>query len=302
MYYMGSKYRLLKYITPLMPNGIKTFHDVFGGSGVVSLNVNAEGINYNESNYEIYSLFRVLMDNDKDCILNHYIDRTKQFDLAPGLGGKGKTKYKGLSEKDFNELSEYRKSQYCLFRDFVNKTSENEMRYLDLFTLSCYSHCHNLRFNKSGKMNMPLGNDGSVEATEAKLKDHAPSDKIKYYNLDFIDFFETIEFDKDDFVYCDPPYTNTTAVYNEGNLLGGGWTVENDKMLFKILDNLNAQGINWGLSNVFVNKGKENTHLIEWCENKGYNVHFIKHKYSALGKGNSNNVEVYITNIKQEDK
>ena len=36
--YMGNKYKLLKHILPLFPKTCKTFIDLFGGSGTVSMN------------------------------------------------------------------------------------------------------------------------------------------------------------------------------------------------------------------------------------------------------------------------
>lgn len=100
---------------------------------------------------------------------------------------------------------------------------------------------------------------------------------------------------KDDFVYCDPPYLNTEAVYNEKRAFGG-WNEEDDIKLFNILDDLDKRGIRWGLSNVFVNRGKENVHLKLWCEQRGYNVRHLNRNYNPFSRGNSNNDEVYIFN------
>ena len=38
IFYMGNKYKLLKQLIPLFPKQCDTFLDLFGGSGVVSMN------------------------------------------------------------------------------------------------------------------------------------------------------------------------------------------------------------------------------------------------------------------------
>lgn len=38
IFYMGNKYKLLKQLIPLFPKECNTFLDLFGGSGVVSMN------------------------------------------------------------------------------------------------------------------------------------------------------------------------------------------------------------------------------------------------------------------------
>lgn len=51
------------------------------------------------------------------------------------------------------------------------------------------------------------------------------------------------------------------------------------------------------MSNVFKNKGIENTDLIKWVERNEYKVHtFDGFNYMACGKGNANTIEVLITN------
>ena len=58
--YIGAKYKLLPQILPLFPKEIKTFIDLFGGSGEVSLNVNADKIIYNEKCKPLVNIFKNL--------------------------------------------------------------------------------------------------------------------------------------------------------------------------------------------------------------------------------------------------
>jgi uncharacterized protein YbgA (DUF1722 family) len=86
------------------------------------------------------------------------------------------------------------------------------------------------------------------------------------------------------------------AIYNESRAFGG-WGIEHDDKIFKELDRLNKIGIKWALSNVLVNKGKENKHLKEWAVSNKYQIiDFSNKEYSALGKGNAKTQEVLIVN------
>ena len=101
---------------------------------------------------------------------------------------------------------------------------------------------------------------------------------------------------------CDCPYTNTSAVYNEKRAFGG-WSIEDDKKLFKCLENLNKKGIKWGLSNVFENRGKTNQHLIDWCNENGWHVYHLERNYNPFRGGDkSNNDEVFISNYEEVNK
>ncbi len=62
IFYMGNKYRLLPQLLPLFPNNIDTFYDLFGGSGCMSGNVNANRIVYNEINENIVELYKLFLE------------------------------------------------------------------------------------------------------------------------------------------------------------------------------------------------------------------------------------------------
>lgn len=56
---MGSKEKLLNQLLPLFPEKIEIFYDLFGGSGVVSLNVNAKKYVLNDFSNHIYNLYKM---------------------------------------------------------------------------------------------------------------------------------------------------------------------------------------------------------------------------------------------------
>ena len=101
---------------------------------------------------------------------------------------------------------------------------------------------------------------------------------------------------------CDPPYQNSTAIYNESRAFGG-WSEEDDEKLFNELDRLSRLGIKWAYSNVLAIKGRTNNHIEDWANRNGYTIiEFDNKEYSSLGKGNANAREVLIINYEQRVK
>ena len=288
IFYMGNKYDLLDDLLAYFPKKetVSEFIDLFGGSGVVSINVPYEKITYNELNHNITNLLKMLIETKPKEIINHIKHRVAEFDLPP----------KGVGKID-NEYSKYKKN-YLNFRKFYNK--QKLKNYLDLYTLTYFSFSNLIRFNGKGEFNMPFGNrcylfgehDINIEIFYNVMNKKSVSIK----NEDAFKILENIKENNGQFIYLDPPYSNTMAIYNESRAFGG-WNIEHDNKLFQELNRLNELGIKWAMSNVLENKGIKNTHIEEWANNNGYKIiEFHDKEYSALGKGNANTREVLIIN------
>ena len=292
IFYMGNKYELLKQLIPLFPKDIDTLYDLFGGSGVVSLNVKSKTTIYNELNANIYNLFQLFKNTNKNALLNHLKGRQVQFNLFDGNIDIR------INKQKQEEIRKKYEQNYLNFRKYYNETKNIK----DLYTLTFYSFCNLLRFNKKSEFNMPFGFRSYTVKYDKRITDACDvlnNKNIIFKNEDAFDMLENTVFNKNDFIYLDPPYSNTTAIYNEKRAFGG-WKIEDDYRLFTILENLDKQGIKWGLSNVFRNKGIENKHLIEWCNKNKWNVNHLNKNYASLGKGNAKSDEVYICNYKTQ--
>ena len=292
IFYMGNKYKLLKYIIPLFPKNCDVFVDGFGGSAVVSINYKGKNKTiYNEYNPNIYNLVKLFKDNNFD-VLDEYIQNTiDKYDLKTGKKRKNFD-----SEDAFLEDTNLKKERYNKFRAQYNGAI-GEKKYLDLYILSIFSCNHLIRFNTKDEFNASFGgvNGGYNNNLKNKIKDGIEGLKgIDLLNKDFFDL-DLSTLSKNSFVYVDPPYLNTTAVYNEKRAYGGG-NIDSDYRLFKVLEELNNRGIKWGFSNVFINRGISNDHLIKWCEDNNWNVLHLQRNYNPFSRGNSNNDEVYIYN------
>ena len=126
-----------------------------------------------------------------------------------------------------------------------------------------YGFNNDIRFSSLGNFNLPIGKTDLNKNNINKIISY--NTKISTLDYKFIcsEFYseEIYELAKTvDFVYMDPPYLITTAVYNENN----GWST---KLEYKLLDFLNYLiEINkpFVLSNVLEKRGKTNEPLSYW--------------------------------------
>ena len=289
---MGNKFDLLPQLLHIFPKKINTFYDLFGGSGVVTMNVKANKKVYNEINQNILNILSLFKEYSPKEIDKHIRKRIDEFDLP--------TEGNDVRQPNVNEkrIEKYKKN-YNNFRNFYNKSNKN---YLDLYTLTFFSFCNMIRFNSKNEFNMPFGNRTYTEENMLEIETACyimEKEKFEVSNKSAFDILDETKFEKDDFVYLDPPYLNTEAIYNEKRAFGG-WNIDDDYELFKRLNKLNENGVKWCMSNVKENKGKKNKHLIEWANKNGYRVVGMNKNYSALGKGSANTYEVCIINYEYE--
>ena len=285
IFYMGNKKKLIKKgLIELFPSNIDTLVELFAGSAIVSMNTKANKYFISDIDKNLVNLYKLFKYNTADIIIKHIWNRVNEFNLS-----KERTRRCDfVGREDVRE--EYKKS-YMNFRQYYNESKN----VLDFYTLMFYSFSQQFRFNNKGEFNMPCGTDCFSETNEKYIQDGC-----LFFNKDNVcvgrSDFRTLNVDlltKNDFVYLDPPYLNTTAVYNENE----GWTIKDEEDLYNLCEKLNERGIKFGLSNVFENKGIKNEKLIKWCETNNWNVYtFNKVSYTACGKGNSNAKEVFITN------
>lgn len=265
--YVGGKYKLLPQIIPLFPDKINTFVDLFGGGFNVGVNVNASQVIYNDVNdkvTEILQTFKQYNIEELLCNIDFWIHTLK--------------------------LSKINESGYKVLRNFYNNSKKDP---IVLYTLICYSFNNQIRFNSKGEFNMPFGKDRS--SFNPKLRQRFIEFVNRIHEIDCV--FQSKNFtaldlvlESDDFVYCDPPYLNSTATYNEN----GGWTESEESKLLEMLDKLNDRNIKWALSN---NLKYDNPILNEWKDK--YNIHYLNGDYSNCNyqkKDKSSDIEVLITN------
>lgn len=271
--YVGGKYKLLPQILPYFPDNINTFVDLFGGGFNVGINIEAKQIICNDLETVVIDLFKELKSLSSEEALKILKDTIEKYGLSK------------TNEEGFKKI-----------REDYNKGNRSWNMFYAMLT---HAFNYQIRFNKQGEYNMPFGRNRSsfnpnLEKNFIKFIDKLGEINVTFFNSDF----NKIKIDmlgENDFVYCDPPYLVTCASYNEQD----GWNKTKERELLELLDNLNARGIKFALSNVLENKGKTNEILKVWTEK--YNVHYLNYSYGncnyhAKDKSENSTVEVLITN------
>ncbi|SEI02678.1 DNA adenine methylase [Paenimyroides aquimaris] len=295
LFYVGDKYKLYPKISKYFPKTINRFIEPFTGGGSVFLNVNANEHLLNDIDTNVINIHQFLMeqsenpkaffDNVFDIIQQYNLSHSYIKDIVPQeLKNKWiKTYYAKFNKQGFDKL----KTDY---------NSSNEKSVLHLYLLLIYGFNRMLRFNSKGEYNLPVGNVDFNKNTETALHDYFRLTKqknIQFFNLDFLDFFQQIEFQKDDFVYLDPPYLITFSEYNKL------WNEETEKRLLDFLEWLDSQNVKFAVSNVSHYKGKINQQFLEWS--RQHNSFNIKSNYiSYHDNSNKEFKEVLITNYEPE--
>lgn len=244
--YIGGKYDVLDFLKKNFPKSMKTFYDLFGGGGTISLNVNASKIIYNDNNWIVSDLLQYLAKTDFTSLYKNIVTLIKKYDLKKG-----------------------NKEAYVKLRNDYNTKRSPIMLYL----LICYGFEHQIRFNSSLEFNNPCGNSGFNEEMLEKLVSFNIRSKtinIEFYKNDFKFFLDTIK--PNDFVYCDPPYLSTCGAYNDGKRGFNGWDIKQQNDLLDFLNTLNAQGVNFMLSNFTEHDNINNNNLIKWAKENNYKI------------------------------
>lgn len=293
--YTGGKTKLLPQIIPLFPNEINTFVDLFCGGCNVGINIQAKRHIYNDINSFIIDFYNFLLSVNKKEFIKQIDDIIYKYDLSNST----KYGYEIYGCESAKGLSSYNKNKYLKLRtDFNNFKNKNIEYYAMFYVLTVFAFNNQIRFNSKNEYNIPVGKRDFNDKMRVKLSDFI--DKIQNQNSSFYSAdFSSYIFDKNDFIYLDPPYLITTASYNENN----GWTTKDEERLLDFLDTLIKQNIKFALSNVLEHKNHKNELLINWCNKHRNNiiVHHLNFNYAnsnyQTSKKDTLTDEVLITNF-----
>ena len=149
------------------------------------------------------------------------------------------------------------------------------------------------RFNSKGQFNLPVGNvdfNSNVYNSLNYYFDYLKRIKIKYSNLDYKKFLNSLSLSENDYVLLDPPYLISQSEYNKL------WSEKDEKELYKLLDELDKKGIRFGITNLVYHKGNKNIIFEKWS--KKYNVYEINSNYISFNDNTikAGSKEVFVTN------
>lgn len=314
MRYIGGKSLLLDNILEVIQDNttdVKTVIDIFAGSGAVSkcLKENGYKVYSNDFLYFSYVLNRGTIDinkkpnfeklgiDDPITYLNNLEIEDTDYKLKDcfiynNYSPHDKCERMYFTTKNAIKIDIIRKKVEEWFRQ--GKIIEDEYFYLLsslIAAVPCVSNITGVYGAYLKFWDKRAENDLILEEPELiKSKKKSTS-----YNLDCNVLLKNISAD---LLYADPPYLITTGSYNDGKRGFEGWSKNDDKELYQLLDKLNNKGVKFALSNVIHHKGLKNEELITWM--KKYNVHYIDINYNSCNYHGKNTdketIEVLITN------
>lgn len=272
--YTGNKFKQLPQLLNIFPRHVGTFVDLFGGGGTIGINalkrLSPQHVIINDKSKPLIDIFKYLKNNTYQDV---YAQIEEIID-AYSLSNTAKHSYVYYGVDSSKGLGKVNKAGFLKLRDDYNYSAFNSKydKSLILYVLILFSFNNQIRFNKSGAFNLPVGKRDFNKNMQKKLQtfmDAIRDPRLEFTNKDFTQ----VDVPDNAFVYCDPPYSIADASYNERNL----WTTADDLRLFNYLDNLNQRKIQFALSDVETHHGIENKNLIQWAQK--YKTHKIDFSY-----------------------
>lgn len=275
--YTGGKFKLLPQILPLFPMITGTFVDLFCGGCNVGINTNYSKAIFNDINPVLIYLYNMFKNRNKDDILKYIYQVIEKYNLSLS----SKNGYHHYSCDSSKGLGNYNKDRFVRLRmDFNNYKNHDDYYYIMLYILIVYSFNNQIRFNKDGKFNLPVGKRDFNDKMKEKLSNFIDRLQSGDYSFTCKDFnsIDINELNNNDFIYADPPYLITCATYNEKD----GWNETKERELYNYLDKADEKGIRFALSNVLSSKGKTNAILKAWIDknSSSYTVIHLNYNYS----------------------
>ena len=305
--YTGNKYRILPQFIKYFPKNVNKCMDLFTGGATIAINFIAKEIIAVDNNPRVINLLKFLKKQDYYKLMKK-VDNTIEIYGLSNSYKNGYSYYKkyvegnnGLKKYNIEGFNRLKKD----YNDLKNKNTNKANLYL--YLLMVYAFNNDIRFNSKGEFNLPVGKTDMNKSNRNKLKkyiDVCNDKKIEFICKDFrkinIKDFNDIEF-----IYADPPYLITDAVYNEND----GWGKKEEIALLNMLDKLHNKGIKFALSNVLQKKklNIKNEILYNWLEKnqEKYFINKIDYNYRSASYNKKNRdgleEEILITNYKLEE-
>lgn len=289
-FYVGDKFKLVPQLKENFPKDIDRFIEPFCGGGSVFLNTDANEYLLNDIDSYMIKLHQYLISNsaDTDAFWDELKANIEKYNLSATFMGRDIPKeYRKEFVKTY--FAKYNKDAYMKLRSDFNDDKDN---ILLLYMLLIYGFNRMLRFNGKGDFNLPVGNvdfnNNVVDALNSYF-DYVIGKNIKLFNMDFQDFVETVQPTSKDLVYLDPPYLITFSEYNKL------WNEDSEMRLISYLDELNARGVRFAVSNVLWHRKRYNGTFNQWAQK--YNIVRIQSNYiSYHDNTEKDSIEVLVKN------
>ena len=251
----GIKTKLVPWIKEILPNTKGKWIEPFLGTGVVAFNMGFKKALLNDTNPHIIKLYREIQEGV----------------ITP-------QKVKSYLEAEGEKLKNAEDNGYEHFRFIKDRFNKNP-NSLDFIFLSRAGFNGMMRFNRKGEWNIPFCKkpERFAQAYITKIVNqvarvsHVIKPEWKFTNKQFLEIIPLAN--KDDIIYCDPPYYGRYVDYYNG------WTEDDEELLFNQLKETNAKFI---LSTWHHNDYRKNEMITKFWNY--FNIITRDHFYHSGGK------------------
>lgn len=273
----GGKKQLLKEIERFYPFGIDstidTYIEPFVGGGAVLFDIlnkfNVNTIVINDKNFNVintYLVIRDYVDDLIDCLSelqNKFISAKIQKDFYTKCRDK-------FNENNTKSLIPVVDIEQAALMVFLNKT--------------CFNGLY--RVNQKGEFNVPMGTYKTIRIFDVKnLK--AISRKLQFSVILSDDYSKTLQFaGSNSFMYLDPPYKPITKTSSFTAYTEDSFTDKQQIELAKFVDEVNAKGAKFLLSNSDLKNTDPNNDFFDELYSSYY-IERVDAKRSINSKGSS---------------
>ena len=260
--YTGNKHRILEQILNKIPKNTHKMLDLFSGGTSVGLNSDINEVIFIDNNIRLINLLIFFKNNNYEFIVKNLEELIKKYGLTNSFRNSYGFYKKRILDNPNNGLKSLNKLGYLKLReDYNNLLNKNTKKAnIMLYLLILYSFNNDIRFNSEGKFNLPVGKTDFNKTNVNKLSNYLnfiKNKNFKYMCLDFEDIKIKEIVEKVDFIYMDPPYLITTAVYNESKR----WGENRERKLLQLIDYFIERNKLFILSNILQRGEKINTIL-----------------------------------------
>lgn len=269
--YTGGKAKLLSQIKSKFPKDFEVFYDVFSGGANVGINIEAKEIYCVDKNEAVINLMQYIQQSSYEKLIQSIEQKIDDYKLSNSF----KHGYAFYGCNSNNGLSKYNKTGFNELKQDYNKTKDNLLFLL----LIIFSFNNEIRFNRSGYFNIPVGKRDFNANLRKKLQlfiERLSKINISFLYKDFRDLNIAEIVDKKAFLYLDPPYILGNAPYNMNN----AWTEKDEMDLLDWIKQCHDNSLNFALSNVIEHKGKTHKLLLDWCLDNSFNIHELNYNYN----------------------
>jgi len=248
----GGKTQSIDFIKEVLPKKIVRFVEPFVGSGVMSLNIDADSYLLADCNQDLINLFENIKNNGTDFI--------------------------AYCQKFF--IDGNNKSVYYSRRDTFNSLTFNTERAALFLYLNRHAFNGLCRYNLSGKFNVPFGKYKSVYFPDKEmLVFHKKAKKFEFLCCDFEETFNREQ--KGDVFYCDPPYIPLGASSYFTSYVDKIFTFDHQKKLVACAEASECKVL---ISNHWIPQITEELYKNGDCSHRKFINRFISAKASGRGK------------------